>query len=86
MLAMLADAQRRVGQRSDAQTSLAGAMALASQLGERNWEAEMPARSATPATRPTRAELVPAYAKFTQGFGTPLLVEAKVLLDELGGA
>jgi class 3 adenylate cyclase/tetratricopeptide (TPR) repeat protein len=29
------------------------------------------------------AELAPVYAKFTQGFGTPLLIEAKTLLEEI---
>ncbi len=30
-----------------------------------------------------RAELTPVYGKFTEGFGTPLLIEAKALLEEL---
>jgi hypothetical protein len=30
-----------------------------------------------------RAELAPVYAKFTEGFGRPLLVEAKALLEGL---
>ena len=30
-----------------------------------------------------RAELAPVYAKFTEGFGRPLLVEAKALLEAL---
>jgi len=31
----------------------------------------------------TRTALAPVYAKFTEGFGTPLLVEARTLLSEL---
>ena len=129
MLGMVADAQRRVGQLSDAQATLAGGMALASALGERNWEAELHvtdgeiaratgaslddvltrlrkaqalaqesgallselraamamARTLRDAGHPAAAcaELSPVSAKFTQGFGTPLLIESKALLDDL---
>jgi predicted ATPase len=31
-----------------------------------------------------RALLAPVYGRFTEGFGTPDLIEAKALLDELG--
>ena len=31
-----------------------------------------------------RELLAPVYAWFTEGFGTPVLKEAKALLDELG--
>ena len=129
MLGMLADAQRRVGRLEDAKATLAGAMALASQLGERMWETELHTtdgeialamgtrlddvlarfRNALSVAREldalrselvaamamaralrdaghladAHAELAPVYAKFTQGFGTPLLTEAKALLEEL---
>jgi predicted ATPase len=131
MLGMLADAQLRVGALTDAETTLSRARALASQRGERNWEAEMHvtdgelaramgaplddvlarlrkaqaaaqelgalrselcaamamARALRDAGDPAaaRAELAPVYAKFTQSFGTPLLLEAKALLEELAG-
>src|SRR5262249_8810238 len=130
LLGILADAQRRVGELSDAQTTLANAMALASALQERHWVAElhvadgeiaramgMPLEEALARLRKApavaqelgallpelraamaiarvlrdaghpadaRAALAPVYAKFTQGFGTPLLIEAKALLAELG--
>ena len=129
MLEMLADAQRRVGQPRDAETTLASALALAAALGERNWEAELHVtdgeiaratgaplddvlarlrtaqavaqelgallselRAATAmagtlrdAGHPAdaRAALSPVYAKFTQGFATPRLVESKALLETL---
>ena len=131
MLGMLADAQLRVGALTDAQTTLDSARALASRLGERNWESEMhvtdgelaramgaslddvlarlrkaqavaqelralrselcAAMSMARARRDAghladaRAELAPVYAKFTQGFGTPLLIEAKALLEATHG-
>jgi len=129
MLGMLADVQRRAGRLEKAQATLAGAMALASQLGERRWESELHTtdgeialamgtplddvlarfRNALSVARElgalrselvaamamaralrdagpvgdAHAELAPVYAKFTQGFGTPLLTEAKAMLEEL---
>jgi class 3 adenylate cyclase/predicted ATPase len=79
------------GDRTGAEASYREAIAIAQQQSARLWEL----RAAMSLARlwrdqGKRAEardlLAPVYGWFTEGFGTPVLREAKLLLDELAGA
>ena len=78
-----------MGDRAGAEAGYREAIAIARQQSAKLWEL----RTAMSLTRlwhdqGKRAEardlLAPVYGWFTEGFGTPVLQEAKALLDELG--
>jgi predicted ATPase len=77
-----------MGDRSGAEAGYREAIAIAQQQGAKLWEL----RAATGLARLWRAQgkrtdarelLAAVYDWFTKGFGTPVLQEAKALLDEL---
>jgi predicted ATPase len=77
-----------IGDRTGAEASYHEAIAIAQQQSAKLWEL----RAATSLAllwhdqgRRTEAHalLAPVYGWFTEGFGTPVLHEAKALLDEL---
>jgi tetratricopeptide (TPR) repeat protein len=90
-LRLTGDALLATGDPTAADRSYQEALALARQQSAKLWEL----RTATSLARlwrdrGKRAEardlLAPVYGWFTEGFGTPVLQEAKALLDELVGA
>jgi predicted ATPase len=77
-----------LGKKSEAEAALRRALTIAQQQQARWWEL----RAATSLARLCRDQgkrteardaLAPVYGWFTEGFNTPVLQEAKVLLDEL---
>jgi predicted ATPase len=77
-----------VGERSAAEASHREAMALAQQQSAKLWELCAATSLARlwrdqGRRREARELLAPVYGWFTEGFGTPVLQEAKALLDEL---
>jgi tetratricopeptide (TPR) repeat protein len=77
-----------MGDRANAEASYCEAMAIAQQQSAKIWEL----RAATSLARLWRDQgkrieardlLAPVYGWFAEGFGTPVLQEAKALLDEL---
>jgi predicted ATPase len=75
-LTMLAEAERRSGDTDIALATLEEAFAAIEHTGERIWEPEICRLKGV-------FFLVPIYDWFTEGFDTPDLKDAKVLLDEL---
>jgi predicted ATPase len=77
------------GDPSGAETGYREAIAIAQEQSGKLWElraAVSLARLSRNQSKRTAARdlLAPVYDWFTQGFGTPVLQEAKTLLDELG--
>jgi class 3 adenylate cyclase/tetratricopeptide (TPR) repeat protein len=85
------DALLATGDRTGAEASYHEAIAIAQQQSAKLWEL----RAATSLARLWRdqgkraaahALLAPVYGWFTEGFGTPVVLEAKALLDDLADA
>jgi predicted ATPase len=85
------DVQLAMGDPSAAEASYNEAIAIAQQESAKLWEL----RAATSLARLWREQgkrteardlLAPVYGWFTEGFGTPVLQEARALLEELGEA
>ena len=80
---------RGLGQTDGAEADFRAAIALAQKIGAKAWEL----RAAMSLVRmlkkrgnfsEARDLLAPLYSGFTEGFDTPDLKDAKVMLDELG--
>jgi len=85
---MRGDALRAMGERAAAEASYREAIAIAQQQSAKLWElcaAMSLARLWRDQGRraDARGVLAPVYGWFTEGFGTPVLHEAKAVLDEL---
>jgi class 3 adenylate cyclase/tetratricopeptide (TPR) repeat protein len=87
-LRLTADVLLATGDRAGAEASYHEAIAIAQQQSARLWEL----RAATSLARLSRDQgkraeardlLAPVYGWFTEGFGTPVLQEAKALIEEL---
>jgi tetratricopeptide (TPR) repeat protein len=87
-LRLTGEVQLAIGDAAAAESSYREAITTAQQQSAKLWEL----RAATSLARlwhdqgrltEARALLVPVYGWFTEGFGTPVLQEAKALLDEL---
>jgi predicted ATPase len=85
---LTADALSAIGDHASAEASYREAMAIARQQSAKLWEL----RAAISLARlwrdwgkrsEARSLLVPVYDWFTEGFGTPVLREAKVLVEQL---
>ena len=88
MLRLTGDVLLATGDRAGAEAGYREAIAIAQKQGAKLWEL----RAATGLARLWRDQgkladalglLAPVYGWFTEGFGTPVLQEAKSLLDEL---
>ena len=80
-----------IGDRAAAEASYREAMALAQQQNAKLWELSAALSLARlwryqSKRAAARDLLAPVYGWFTEGFGTPVLQEARALLDELSDA
>jgi predicted ATPase len=88
-LRLTGDVQAATDESIVAEASYREAIAIARQQGAKLWELRAAASLASlwrdqGRRSEARDLLAPVYDWFTEGFGTPVLLEAKALLDELG--
>ena len=89
LLRIKAEVVAALGHQDDAEALLRQSLVLAQEQGALSWQL----RTATSLARLLRNQgrladaiacLKPVFGRFTEGFGTPDLISAKQLLDELG--